>query len=521
VTADRVTPDGVTGDGVLVQSAGDAHWAWVGLRLRPAPDDQPESAWARETERAWLAGQWATEHGARWELRYRNNPADRTVTATLLGRVHGRDLAGVRAAALALRDRLAATPRHVRAEPIQDADEVRAALTPNPPHPAGFADLRKPLTWAWSQRGDTGRRVCVGIGALAGEDRSWQPVWSELARLDTPTTVGVYLEPYQPAPALTARLRGLATEYAVLASPRVTNALWQVGQPADPVAAAVAPGYADAAQRYTGRCFRLRISVLSQGPLPAGFAELLAHTVGGAAVVHPAPAERTAAYQNVAALNREWLAETCAQGTPPGELTDVERVLSDLVDVSEAATAFRLPRDVPDEVSPFTGHRGPTGFPEVIEPVTEPGTTAEPGARRTRLFVSYLRHDVELVDRLVADLRAAGYEVWVDRGSLRPGQRWRTEVRRAIQRGDHFLACFSAKYAGATTYMNEELIMAVDRLRLMPRDRAWFIPVLLDRCELPDLQIGPGETLADLQCVDLTGDWDAAVRQLVSALGAP
>ena len=515
----------MTADGVLVQSAGDAHWAWIGLRLRPAPatahldplERQQLAPRARDAERAWLTGQWTPGHGARWELRYSANPADHTVTATLLGRVHGRDLAVVRAAALALRDRLATTPRHVRAEPIQHADEVRAALAPHPPDLAGFLDLRKPLTWAWSQRQDTGRRVCVGIGALAADDRPWDPVWSELARLDAPTTIGVYLEPYQPSPALTARLRALATEYAALASPRVTTAIWQVGQPPDPFAATVADGYADAARRYAGRCFRLRISVLSAAPLPPGFAELLAHTVGGAAVLRPTPAERTAAYQNVAALNREWLPETHAQGTPPGELGDAERVLSDLVDVSEAAAAFQLPHDVPGEVSPFTGGPAPAGFQEVIAPVP----SSADGPRRKRLFVSYLRHDVELVDRLVADLRAAGYEVWLDRGSLLPGQRWRTEVRRAIGRGDHFLACFSAKYATATTYMNEELIMAVDRLRLMPRDRAWFIPVLLEDCEVPDLQIGPGETLADLQRVDLTGDWDAAIRQLVSALGPP
>jgi hypothetical protein len=134
--------------------------------------------------------------------------------------------------------------------------------------------------------------------------------------------------------------------------------------------------------------------------------------------------------------------------------------------------------------------------------------------------VSYVREDLTTVDRLVAALRDAGYDVWIDRGSLLPGMRWQQEIRTAIESGDFFLACFSPHYWKPQSYMNEELALAVARLRLMPRTRSWFIPVMLEQCELPDVPIGPGETVADsIQYADFTADWETALRQLVTVLG--
>ena len=99
----------------------------------------------------------------------------------------------------------------------------------------------------------------------------------------------------------------------------------------------------------------------------------------------------------------------------------------------------------------------------------------------THVFVSYVREDHERVDRLANALRVAGVEVWVDRDALEPGQFWKDSIRRAIDDGAFFLACFSEAYVTRDeTYMNEELSLAIERLRLMRRDRAWFIPVLLD-----------------------------------------
>lgn len=66
--------------------------------------------------------------------------------------------------------------------------------------------------------------------------------------------------------------------------------------------------------------------------------------------------------------------------------------------------------------------------------------------------------------------------------------------------------------------MNEELILAIEELRQRPTDRAWFLPVLISACEVPDRAIGAGETLQDIQQVRLYEDWAAGLERIVSVI---
>ena len=147
---------------------------------------------------------------------------------------------------------------------------------------------------------------------------------------------------------------------------------------------------------------------------------------------------------------------------------------------------------------------------------TEDGTLMR---SKKRIFISYVREDTEFVDRLASALLARGFDVWIDRTHLMPGMRWKSTIRKAIRNGDYFIACFSPRYVNRTeTYMNEELIIAIERLRLMSRSRQWFIPAKLEECEIPDYEIGPGETLDSLQYVDFSDSWEAALEELAAAL---
>ena len=102
---------------------------------------------------------------------------------------------------------------------------------------------------------------------------------------------------------------------------------------------------------------------------------------------------------------------------------------------------------------------------------------------------------------------------------FRLGSAGKQKIRRAIQQGLLFLACFSKEYHERDkTYMIEELTMAIDELRQRPSDRAWFIPVKLNECEIPDIDIGRSETLQDLQYVALYEDWDVGVQRVLSVI---
>ncbi len=137
------------------------------------------------------------------------------------------------------------------------------------------------------------------------------------------------------------------------------------------------------------------------------------------------------------------------------------------------------------------------------------------------VFISYAREDAHAAGRLKQWLEAAGIQVWSDTSELRPGQDWRAEIRQAIMADTFvFIACFSHNSVSRkASYQNEELTIAIDELRVKRPDPLWLIPVRFDSCEIPDIELGAGRTLASIQRVDLFGDgFDEAVARLVSTV---
>jgi hypothetical protein len=136
-------------------------------------------------------------------------------------------------------------------------------------------------------------------------------------------------------------------------------------------------------------------------------------------------------------------------------------------------------------------------------------------------FLSYVREDSDAVDRLQRVLEAAGVPVWRDTANLWPGEDWQAKIRHAVTDDSlAFIVCFSRSSASrAKTYQNEELLLAIEQLRLRKPDVPWLFPVRLDDCDIPDFDISPGRRLASIQHADLFGDrYDEGVARLVSAV---
>ena len=64
---------------------------------------------------------------------------------------------------------------------------------------------------------------------------------------------------------------------------------------------------------------------------------------------------------------------------------------------------------------------------------------------RRRVFVSYARDDSPAVDRLVAALDAAGWQCWIDRRDLYPGDPWEPELTRAIDEAHAVVVAVTAR----------------------------------------------------------------------------
>jgi hypothetical protein len=69
------------------------------------------------------------------------------------------------------------------------------------------------------------------------------------------------------------------------------------------------------------------------------------------------------------------------------------------------------------------------------------------------------------------------------------------------------------------TFQNEELVLAIDQLRLRRPEESWLIPVRFDECEIPDRDLGGGRTLASIQQADLFGDkYEVTAKRLVASI---
>ena len=135
------------------------------------------------------------------------------------------------------------------------------------------------------------------------------------------------------------------------------------------------------------------------------------------------------------------------------------------------------------------------------------------------VFISYVTENLKEVESLCDELTQVGIEIWIDRNDIKPGQRWKDAIRRAIRSGDFFIACFSQEYKSCEkTYMNTELKLAIDELSQYATNREWFIPVLLSKCDIPDYSIGGGESLHDIQFIDLFTNWQSGIDRLIKVI---
>jgi hypothetical protein len=135
------------------------------------------------------------------------------------------------------------------------------------------------------------------------------------------------------------------------------------------------------------------------------------------------------------------------------------------------------------------------------------------------VFISYVHEDSREVDRLQHKLESSGAQVWRDTADLWPGEDWRIKIRQAITTNALvFIACFSSvSIAREVSYQNEELVLAVEQLRLRPPDEPWLIPIRFDECDIPDRDIGAGRTLTSIQRADLFGDnYEKNIDRLVT-----
>lgn len=276
----------------------------------------------------------------------------------------------------------------MHATPVEDPAEVARLLTPFTPDPvAGVAEIRKRYRTGVPNRPDAGVRYYLSPQPFTASAPPWDALWRALAEHPYPVMLTIGLEPYVVPDDLGPLLHRVATQYGRLGTQgQLPDGLWSPGTQLAPDAFAVDASrvYADAARRYTGRAYRLRIALASPARLPESLAELAGATVSpqerareegvlterfsgpAHSVAWPEPGELPGVWQGLTTLEHErWGGDHCWRLPEP--LSPQLRLLAELVDAREAGAAFRLPLAV-------NGHM--TGFP-----VRRPGLAGETAYR--------------------------------------------------------------------------------------------------------------------------------------------
>jgi hypothetical protein len=134
------------------------------------------------------------------------------------------------------------------------------------------------------------------------------------------------------------------------------------------------------------------------------------------------------------------------------------------------------------------------------------------GRAAPSVFVAYVQEDARTVERLCDALEDHGFDPWIDRRKLLPGQNWPRSIEDAIEATDFVVACFSRHSATKKGGFQAEIRYALDCAPRVPLDDIFLIPVRLDGCRMP------ATIRREIQYVDLFPDWERGLRRIVTII---
>ena len=131
---------------------------------------------------------------------------------------------------------------------------------------------------------------------------------------------------------------------------------------------------------------------------------------------------------------------------------------------------------------------------------------------RPKVFIAYVEEEYPAAKKLYEQLEGAGFDPWLDKKKLLPGQNWPRSIERTIEISDFFIACFSQRGVSKRGYFHSELRYALDCASRLPLGEIYIIPVRLDDCPVPP------QIARRIQYVDLFPNWDAGFARILSVI---
>jgi hypothetical protein len=103
-----------------------------------------------------------------------------------------------------------------------------------------------------------------------------------------------------------------------------------------------------------------------------------------------------------------------------------------------------------------------------------------------RIFLCHASEDKAQVRVVYHQLKDLGFEPWLDKEDLLPGQDWTREIPRALKNADFILIFFSRTSVAKRGYVQREMKLALDTWQELPKGTIHTIPVRIDACDVPE-----------------------------------
>jgi hypothetical protein len=128
------------------------------------------------------------------------------------------------------------------------------------------------------------------------------------------------------------------------------------------------------------------------------------------------------------------------------------------------------------------------------------------------VFITYAHEDSLEVEALYDALTIAGFDPWMDRRKLMPGQNWARAIEDAMGVSEFVIACFSSRSVNKKGGFQAEIRHALECAQRIPLDHVFLIPVRLDDCRVPE------RITREVQYVDLFPNWEAGLVKVLKML---
>ena len=121
-----------------------------------------------------------------------------------------------------------------------------------------------------------------------------------------------------------------------------------------------------------------------------------------------------------------------------------------------------------------------------------------------KVFLAHVKENEPIVRFVDQGLTGYGIDVVTDYRHIRGGFNWKRKIRELIKESTYFVLCLSKEFNDRDhTVLYRELNHAIEEMQDLPYDRTWIIPIRINECQIPNIEIRPREYLSDITYIDL------------------